>query len=181
MSDAAGQTPPARGLGKKTLTGITWTLVGSVLSNVTRIVVLAVLGRLLTPAEFGLVAAGLTVIGLALALKTVGVGLALVQRKEIDQGHIEAAFGFSVLFALVLSGVTFATAPLIGALYDMPEATPLIRVLSLMFFVRGVASTSSFLCQRDMNFRALAVIDVCGYVSGSVVTIALAVSGVGAW
>ena len=59
----------ARGLGKRTLRGITWTLVGQVASNALRIAVLAILGRLLAPEEFGQVAAALTVIALALALR----------------------------------------------------------------------------------------------------------------
>lgn len=172
---------PARGLGKRTLRGITWTLVGQVASNALRIAVLAILGRLLAPEEFGQVAAALTVIALALALKNVGVGMALVQRREVERGHIEASFGFSVLFALALSAAIFAGAGLIADLYDIPESAPLIRALSVMFLMRGIASTSSFLCQREMSFRALAVIDFTGYAAGSVVSIALAFSGVGAW
>lgn len=171
----------ARGLGKKTLRGITWTLVGQVLSNALRIVVLAVLGRLLVPEAFGQVAAGLTVVALAQALKSVGVGLALVQRREVEQAHVEAAFAFSVLFALATSAIMFLGAPLIADLYDIPESAPLLRVLSVMFLLRGLASTSSFLCQRDMNFRALALIDFAGYFTGSVTSIVLAVWGWGAW
>ncbi|HTE51709.1 MAG TPA: lipopolysaccharide biosynthesis protein [Kofleriaceae bacterium] len=181
MSEGAAQTPPAKGLGKRTLEGITWTLVGQVGSNALRIAVLAILGRLLAPAEFGQVAAGLTVIALALALKNVGVGLALVQRREIDDGHVEAAFGFSLLFALALAGATFACAPLIADLYDIPESASLLRALSVMFLLRGIASTSSFLCQRDMSFRALATIDFAGYAAGSVTSVVLAFLGVGAW
>jgi O-antigen/teichoic acid export membrane protein len=181
VSEAAGQAAPTKGLGKKTLRGITWTLVGQVLSNALRVAVMAALGRLLAPEEFGQVAAGLTVIALAQALKSVGVGLALVQRREIEPGHVEAAFGFSLLFALALSGATFAGAGLIGDLYDIPESAPLLRALSVMFLLRGVASTSAFLCQRDMSFRALALIDFAGYASGSVVSIALAFAGMGAW
>ncbi|HKE17207.1 MAG TPA: lipopolysaccharide biosynthesis protein [Kofleriaceae bacterium] len=181
MSDAAGQGPPAEGLGKRTLRGITWTLVGSILSNTARVLVLAVLGRLLSPSEFGQVAAGLTVIGLALALKTVGIGLALVQRRDVERAHVEAAFAFSVLFAAALSAATFAAAPLISSLYHIPEATPIVQALSLMFLVRGVASTSAFMLQRDMNFRALATIDLAGYIAGSAASIVLAFAGAGAW
>jgi O-antigen/teichoic acid export membrane protein len=181
VSDSAGQSPPSEGLGKKTLRGVTWTLVGQVLSNVSRVAVLAVLGRLLTPTEFGQVAAGLTVIGLALALKSVGIGLALVQRREIEPAHVEAAFGFSLLFALALSGAGVLLAPLIADLYRIPDSAPIIQALSVMFLLRGLAWTSSFLCQRDMNFRALALIDFVAYIIGSAVTIALAVAGAGAW
>jgi PST family polysaccharide transporter len=173
--------PPPKGVGKKTLRGITWTLVGQILSNLLRIVVLAVLGRLLSPAEFGQVAAGLTVITLAQALRNVGVGLALVQRRDLEPAHVEAAFSFSVLFALFLSALTFLGAPAIGDLYDIPESVPILRALAVMFFLRGVASTSSFLCQRDLSFRAMTIADTAAYVAGSVISIAFAFRGAGAW
>jgi PST family polysaccharide transporter len=181
VTEGPAETPPTKGLGKKTLRGITWTLIGSVLSNGVRIVVLALLGRLIAPAEFGQVAAGLTAIAFAQAFKGVGLGLALVQRKELSTAHIEAAFGFSLLFSFTLSAAMFLCAPLIGDLYGIPESTPLLRALSVMFLLNGLGSTSSSLSQRDMNFRALVLIDFGGYVCGCTTAITLAFSGAGAW
>ena len=181
MTEGPAQTPSTRGLGKKARRGITWTLIGQIVSNGLRIAVLAVLGRLLAPAEFGLVAAALTAIGLAQAFKGIGLGIALVQRRELTSAHIEAAFGFSLLFSLALAGGMFLAAPLISGLYDMPAATPILRALSVMFLLQGVASTSSFLSQREMRFRALVLVDLTAYVAGCITSIGFALWGAGAW
>jgi PST family polysaccharide transporter len=181
VTDGPAQTSPTKGLGKKTRRGITWTLIGAVLSNGLRIAFLAVLGRLLTAAEFGLVAAALTAVGLAQAFKGIGLGIALVQRRELEPSHVESAFGFSLLFSLTLAGVMFLGAPAIGDLYNMPAATPLLRALSVMFLLQGVASTSSFLSQREMRFRPLVLIDLTAYIAGCAIGIGLAVWGAGAW
>ena len=171
----------AKGVGKKAVSGITWTLTGSLTSNVLRIAVIAVLGRLLTAEDFGVVAAAMTVILLARRLKEVGIGLALVQRKEITREHVQAVHGFQLAIGVASAAIVFAVAGPLADAYRMPAAADAIRVLSVLFVLRGLSSTSQFLCQREMQFRAIAVIDVLAYAIGSAVAIVLALAGAGPW
>lgn len=179
--DAPAPAPGTKGLGRRTVSGISWTLFGNVLSNVLRIAVVAILGRLMSPEDFSVVAAAMIVIFFAARVRDAGLGLALVQKKEITRAHVEASFAFSLLFGLALAGGVFLAAEPVAALLGQPGASDPIRALSVMFVIRGIASTSQFMCQRDLQFRALALVDLIAYVVGSAVSVAMAFAGYGAW
>ena len=59
---------------------------------VLKIVVLVLLTRLLSPADFGVVSAALIVIVFALTFSQLGLGPALVQRPDLQPAHISTAF-----------------------------------------------------------------------------------------
>lgn len=169
------------GLGTRALRAVSWTLVGNVASNVIRIVVVAALGRLLTPAEFGAIAASMTLIQLARIFRLLGVGHALVQRETIEPGHVESATTFSVLLGIGMCALVFALAPLVGDFYRIPELAPIVRGMSLMFAIRSLSTVAAALCQRDMQFRTLAMVDLVAYACGSAAAIGFAAGGLGAW
>ncbi len=173
--------PKPQGLRKKTTRSIAWSLLGSVGTNVVRIISLAILGRLLAPHDFGIVATAMTVIVLVQSVRDIGVGGALIQRKNLTQPEIDSAFAFSTWLGLALTLVMLLAAPLIGAAFDQPRAVPLLRALSVMFALRGVSMVSFALAQREFGFRNLALIDTSCYAIGSAATIAFAATGFGPW
>jgi len=183
-ADAAPVTPgakAARGLAKRTRQGISWTAAGALASNLVRLGVYAALGRILSTTEFGIVAAAMTVIQLGNTLKDLGIGIALVQRKELEPEHVEAAFTFSVLLGVALGAVMFFGAGLFARFYGIEDSVAIIRLLSVLFLLRGVSLVPGFMCRREMSFRALTIVDVVSYVAGSATSITLALSGAGAW
>jgi len=174
-------TATTKGVGKRTLSGISWTLVGTLLSNLVRIVTMAALARLIAPSAFGVVAAAMIVIMFARRVKDAGVGLALVQRKEITQAHIAATFWFSTGFGAILTlAIIVAAHPLARAL-GSPEAAVPLQGLASLFLIRGVCSASQYVLQRELRFRALALVDMVTYAVGSVTSIVLALMGMGTW
>jgi len=179
--DAPDPTEPARDLAKRTSRGLSWNLIGNLGANALRIIIIPILGRLLTPHEFGLVAAALTVIAFATFLKDAGVGNALVQRKDLTEHHIEAAFSFSVLFGLGLAGILVLVAPAVARFYRVPELTAMVQVLAILFVFRGIVTVPQAIARRQMQFRALALIDLGSYFVGNLLVVILALSGVGAW
>jgi PST family polysaccharide transporter len=147
-----------------------------------RLIVLTVLGRALTSTDFGVVAAAVSVNVIVYGIRDIGIGPALVQRKQLEPAHLTTAFAVSLYLGLALSALMVAGAPLLGALYGIPESIAVIRVLALVFFgLRSVAITSRIQCQRAMNFRLITIIDAVAFTTGSVVSIACAVAGAGPW
>jgi PST family polysaccharide transporter len=172
----------AEQVGRQTRRGISWSLAGAVTTNGMRLVVLTVLGRALTSTDFGVVAAAVSVNVVVYGIRDVGIGLALVQRQHLEPGHLTTAFAVSVYLGAALTALLWLAAPLIGRFYGIPESVDLIRVLAVVFFgLRSVATTSRMLCQRAMNFRRIAIIDAAAYLTGSVVSLACALAGLGPW
>lgn len=168
-------------IGARTRRGISWNLLGAIFTNAMRVVVIAVLGRALDSNDFGIVAAAVSVNAILYAIRDIGVGQALIQRRELTPGHRATGFAVSVYLGLVFSLILLAAAPLIGDLYGISESVDVIRVLGLLFAIRGLSATSRMMCQREMRFRAIAIVDAFAFIVGSLLSIVLAVAGAGPW
>jgi O-antigen/teichoic acid export membrane protein len=175
------QDNTAADVGSRTRRGITWSFVGAAVTNGMRIVVLAVLGRLLTDTEFGIVAAAVSVNAIVFGIRDLGIGLALVQRKDLDNAHLTTAFATSTYLGVVLSVGLVIAAPYIGRAYGIVESVEVIRGLAVMFAIRSVATTSRMLAQRAMNFRLITIVDTVAFTAGSIASMVAAGLGGGAW
>jgi PST family polysaccharide transporter len=94
-----------RGLTHRTLAGMLWMSYGKAAYAILQLVVLGVLARLLTPAQFGVVSAALVVIGLSSIVSQLGLGPAIVQRPQLEQRHLDTAFTASLLLGLALGAL----------------------------------------------------------------------------
>ncbi len=159
-----------------------WAAWGSGAIAVLKVVVLIVLTRLLSPADFGVVGAALVVIHFSLIFSQLGLGPALVQRPVLEPRHISTAFFASTGLGLVVAALMWVLAPAIAAFFRMDQLVPVVRALAFVFPVAGVSAVAENLTQRELRFRKLANIDVVAYGFGyGLVGVGLAVLGWGVW
>src|SRR3954467_12025131 len=92
--------------------GLSWNLISAVIMNGTRLGIVAVLGRTLDSHDFGVVAAALSVTVFFYSIRDVGVGRAIIQRKDLDPAHLSTAFAVSTYLGFALTGLLVAAAPL---------------------------------------------------------------------
>ena len=182
----AGERKPTKdralSLTHRALNGMLWVAWGNTAMAVLKVVVLVLLTRLLSPTDFGLVGAALVVIGFSLNFSQLGMGPALVQRPNLEPRHISTAFVASTGLGLLVGAVVWLLAPLIAQFFRMDGLLPVVRWLSLVFPITGIAAVSDSLLQREMRFRLLANRDIAAYAVGyGVVGIALALLGWGVW
>lgn len=159
-----------------------WTASSNGLNAVLKVVVLIVLARLLSPADFGILGAALIVIGFSAIFSQLGLGPALVQRRELEPRHIQTAFAASVAFGVLLAGLLWATAPAIARFFHIENSVEVLRALAWVFPVKGLSGVAECLVQRDLRFRWLATRDLLSYALGyGLVGIVLAWAGWGVW
>jgi PST family polysaccharide transporter len=170
------------GLTNRTLGGLLWTSLGTGSQAVLQLLVLAILARLLTPADFGLAAAALVVVGFSTVFSQFGIGPAVVQRLDLRDAHLRSAFTISVLLGLLLGSVIWLAAPLLAVFFRLEGLTPLLRALAFVFPVQGLAVVADSLMQRELRFRGLAVVEILTVATGyGVAGVPLAALGFGAW
>jgi PST family polysaccharide transporter len=166
----------------RTLRGLFWTFSGTGLQYALRLLIVAILARLLVPEDFGLVAAASIVVSFSAILAQLGVGPAIVQRPQIETRHLRTGFTLSLLFGLLLAGVVILAAPLVARFFRMEGFLPVLRVMALVFPLSGVSVVAQSLLQRHLRFRWLAGIQVVSYVSGyGLVGIVMALLDFGVW
>jgi len=171
---SSDQTPPGPGrkqereksLTHRTVSGFLWSAGGTGAEIILRMLVLAVLARLIDPASFGIVSAALIAISLLEVTGQVGTSQAIIQRLELDKRDIHTAMSFTVVTSLLMGGLLYLFAPEIAALFGMEGVAPAIQLLALAFPIRGFSVVSEALLQRWMQFRRLAGITLASYVFG---------------
>src|SRR5580658_10598942 len=122
-----------------------------------------VLARLLTPADFGLVAMVSTLTGLGQAFADLGLSEATIQRKEISHDQVSALFWINVAIGLGLMLITAALAPAFARFYRDPRLTNITLVVSLTFLVGGLRVQPDAILRRQMRFFALAIRDIASW------------------
>jgi O-antigen/teichoic acid export membrane protein len=144
--------------------------------------VVAVLSRLLSPEDFGLVAQAMIFIGLANLFSDIGVAPALIQRKTITDAHVRVAFTFSVVTGLMMAVLAWLTAWAPALVFHAPALEPLLKLLSVTLLLKSVGITATCLLMRRMDFRRWFWIYISAYVVGSAaVGVSMALAGYGAW
>ena len=151
----------------KTKRGLIWGGVEAGSRFILQFVVMAVLARLLTPGERGRADAALAIVGVAAVFGQLGVGPALVQRREdLRPEHLSSAFTFSSLFGLVTAGALYLLAPWICGLFKNPMPPEILRWMSLAFPISGLAVVSESLIQRSLRFDIIARAEIFSYLAG---------------
>ena len=174
--------PGRRNLTHHTLTGLLWMVYGKGAYGILQIVVLAILARLVSPTDFGVVSAALIVIGISAIVSQLGLGPALVQRADLERRHIDTAFTTSVLIGLVLGAIIWLGASAMASFFRTQGVEPVLRALAWVFPLQGVSTTAESLMRRELRFRWLANLDVISYGVGyGLVGITTALLGWGVW
>jgi O-antigen/teichoic acid export membrane protein len=140
-----------------------------------------VLARLLTPADFGLVAMVSTITGLGQAFADLGLSEATIQRKEITHAQVSTLFWINLAVGLGLTLVTASLAPVLARFYREPRLIYITIVMSLTFLIGGLRVQADALLKRQMRFSLIAIRDITAYVIGVLVAITMALRGLGYW
>jgi O-antigen/teichoic acid export membrane protein len=176
--DELPQTAP---LASRAVSAVKWSALRTWGARVFALGALFVLARLLSPADFGLIALANVYIALLRPFVDQGFGDAVVQMENLDQSHLDTAFWTNVGFGATLCGLSWLTAGAIAGLYDEPRLADVIRWLSLVFLGYALSSTQQSLLRRRLEYRSLAIRTTAGAFVGGVVGIAMAAAGYGVW
>lgn len=145
------------------------------------LVVSIVLARLLEPSVYGTIALVTVFTSILQVFITSGLGNALIQKKDADDLDFSSVFWFNVTMCLVLYTVMFVAAPFIAQFYNMPDLTPVVRVLSLTLLISGVKNIQLAYVSRHMIFKRFFFATLGGTLGAAVIGIWMAYRGYGVW
>lgn len=140
-----------------------------------------VLARLLMPEDYGTVALVTVFTTIMQVFVDSGLGTALIQKKDADDLDFSSVFFFNFAICIVLYLVMFFSAPLIASFYNMPELTPVVRVISLTIVISGVKGVQQSYVSRNMLFKRFFYATLGGTIFSAFLGIAMAYAGFGVW
>lgn len=161
--------------------GAVWTTGAQWVVQFTQFLVSIVLARLLLPSDYGLVGLAIVYMGFITIFSSLGMGPALIQRKNIDDDYISTAFWATATVSLLLFAASIVGAPYIAGFFREPRLIDIIRVAAIALLLTPLNSVLASLLTRHMQFRSLAIVEVTSAVLSQGAALIGAVSGLGVW
>lgn len=160
--------------------GVRWTATASLAQIALSTVQLAILGRLLSPRDFGLMAMVATVVGFAAVFADAGLSAAVIHKQNTPAKVLSSLYHANLAVGAGLGLLLWFAAPWIADFYGTDAIVPLVRVAGVVLIVTAFGQLPQALLQRDLRFRPAAAAEVAGAATGVAVTVATAALGQGA-
>lgn len=146
-----------------------------------QILYVAIMARLLTSADFGLIAMVTSVTAVLTVIRDGGLATATIQRATVSQQEITGMFWVNAALGLFLALLTAAISPAVAWFYKDPQLVHLTLLFSITFVLSGLMVQQEAIIRRQMRFKALGAIEIATQLFGSVVGVGAAWHGMGYW
>ena len=169
-------------LTQRTLKGAAWIGGASVVRLCLRVISVAILARLLTPHEYGVVAGALIAMDFAAMIYGLGLAPTLIQRKDVRPDHVATAFSSALIIAALTAVGMWYAAPLIAEFLHIPELTQILRVLAWLTPFGAFSVLCEALLARNLRTKSIALRPLFSFtIATFLVGIPLAYAGFGYW
>lgn len=169
------------GLKEKTARGLLWGALNSGSTQLLNLIFGIILGRLLTPAEYGIVGVLSIFTLIAGNLQSSGFTQALVNLKAPRDEDYTAVFWFNTLTSFVLYALLFLSAPLIAQFFHQPCLVEVSRFVFLSFVISSFGIAHNAYMTKNMMNRELAIIGAIALLCSGGVATFLAFYGFSYW
>ena len=168
-------------LNKKIVHGVFWQGLERFGTLCITFVINVILARLLSPAQFGVVAIVTALIDIATEFIDSGFSSALIQKKDTDETDCNSVFYFNLMLCTLMVLLIFPFAPFIARFYRQTELTLLTRCIALSLFFTSFASIQHTMLVKRMQFHLSFKISWLAQIPAGIIGISLAYEGFGVW
>ena len=166
---------------KKTNSAVWFRLLFKGGQQVIALVMGIILARILSPAEFGVVALANMIIYYANTFTNFGLNNALVQKDNLKKDHINTVFTLDFILSLLLVVITVLMANRIADFFHDSAVGPVIKWMSLYYVITSFHYIPVAILRRNIDFKFLTVIEFVEGISASAIAILLALAGYSYW
>ena len=152
------------------ISGIFWTAVQKYSGLIVQIIVTAILARLLTPEDFGVVAVATVLIAFFTLFTDMGIGPAIIQKQDLTKDDLNSIFSFTIWGGILLAVLFFWTAYPIGTFYKEDSLALICQLLSVNLLFAAWNIVPNALINKNKRFkfiaeRTLLLQVICGIIS----------------
>lgn len=170
-----------KNLGHRVVRGAGFTFAGILARTLITLGSVAILARLLSPADFGYIAMATVITELAALFSNFGFAAVLIQRRVVSRLQMDTVFWASAVLGLGLALTVILLSYTSNWLFREPIAGELLRVLSVTFIINGVIVVHGALISRLMRFHADFWIELIFVFSRAAIAVLFAWNGFGVW
>ncbi len=168
-------------LKEKTIKGVQWTLIESVFNAIIPAALFLLLSRLLSPAEFGIIAVILIFINISNVFVDSGFASALIRKTEATKSDYSTVFFYNISLSLLFFILIIIGSPWIASYFDMPNIEKYLIVASLTLPINALANVQRAYQSKVMNFKIQSIITLVTALAGGISAVILALLDYGVW
>lgn len=183
MSASESQTeatePPVARVAVKS---IVWSGLSFGVTKVLVFITTLLLARLLAPTDFGIVAAGLTIIAYLEIILDLGIGAALIYEQEKGvSSRVHTAFTLNLGICVTMFVIGWISAPWLAEFFHTPGQENVYRALFVFLILRGLGQIHDAILKRDLQYKRRAAVEISRGVTRVAVSVPMALMGFGVW
>jgi O-antigen/teichoic acid export membrane protein len=146
-----------------------------------QVLVLPIIARQLTVADFALMALAMTVVVFSGVLSDAGLGRSLIRTPHTEQDEWSSVFWLLVLIGIGLAAVVVLISPHWALFFNEPRLTALLCAMAPVPLCQAISSAPSAEIERREAYSDIAVLQVITTVISLGLAIGLALAGAGVW
>lgn len=143
-------------LKSKTVKGTLWSTLERFSVQGIMFVVMIIMARILTPADYGLVGMLAIFIAVSQSLIDSGFSQALIRKQDRSEVDNSTVFYFNIGVGIILYLILFLSAPLIAKFYNEPLLTPITRAIGLSLIFNSLVVVQRALLTVRLDFKTQA-------------------------
>ncbi|WP_077923482.1 MOP flippase family protein [Spirosoma sp. 209] len=159
---------------RKAMNGGKWITIATAISTVFQFAQVAVLARLLAPADFGVVSVSNLIIAFFGVFANLGFSNSIIYKQESDRRVLSTLYWLNLAVGVLLFAIIYISTPPIVAFYEEPRLGRVVRLASFYFLIVYFGQLYLFLLEKELRFKSVAIIDIIGSVVSTGVTLSLA-------
>ena len=179
LSQAQQATQRQPSLATKATRGSLWVAVGKYVNYTISFISGIFIARLLKPEDFGTVALATATFGILSRMKSVGIGIAIIQRPDDDPVALSTLFWVhaGITMAIFLLALPIA---LFSGLFDALTAK-IFLIIAAFRTARDITYPAAAMLRKHFQFKQLTMVDVVFDTLSLVTAVAMAYLGFGVW
>lgn len=136
--------------------GVKWTGLASLIGVLYQLIQTAILARILTASDFGIMGLALVVIGFSQLFLDAGFSAVIIQKQDISQEQLSSLFWLSIFIGIFFFVLLIIVAPALADFYKEPRLSLVIRIIAAGFLFIPVESLYLSLIQKNLEFKKIA-------------------------
>ena len=165
----------------KTIKGVGWSALDSILGQGITFLVGLVLARILSPSEYGLIGIVTIFITIFNAIIDSGFSQAVIRKKDADNNDYNTMFITNMVLSVIMFIVLFLGAPAIAHFFDRQELISITRVMGVVMIINAISITQNTVLTKRIDFKTKTKASLISAILSGIVGICMAFMGYGVW
>ncbi|WP_073348093.1 lipopolysaccharide biosynthesis protein [Bacteroides congonensis] len=166
---------------KQTLSGVKWTALEQFSTQAITFVLGVILARILSPSDYGTIGVLAVFMAVSQTFIDSGFGQALIRKPDLKDIDCNTVFYFNIGISILCYIILFICSPFIAEFFNMPILNRIVKIYCVILVIGALESVQISRLTINLNFKALAKVNVASTFVSGIIGLSLAYLGYGVW